>query len=150
MGVPWRVARGVCRGPFRGYYRGCRKGCCRQGACVGFKGYCRACRGCCRALCTGMSHGVLRGGFGVHCRPYRMGRLNGLCRWCYKAVCPSCSYLIRVLVLYEHLRKNARIFVILSYFLLFRAPSTHCELLEPVQSYGNNSAMWRVQFTHFF
>ena len=45
---------------------------------------------------------------------------------------------------------NARIFVILLYFLLYRAPSTHCELLVPVQSYGNNSAMWRVEFTHFF
>ena len=25
-----------------------------------------------------------------------------------------------------------------------------CELLEPVQSYGNKSAMWGVQFTHRF
>jgi len=54
------------------------------------------------------------------------------------AVCPSRLYLIRVLVLYEHLRKNARIMLA---FFLFRAPSTRCELLESVQSYGNNSAM---------
>ena len=45
---------------------------------------------------------------------------------------------------------NTRIFVILSYFLWFKAPSMRCELLEPVQSYGNKSAMWGVEFTHLF
>ena len=114
MGVPWRVAtaRGVCRGPFRGVLQGLSQGMLPAGCMCRFQGILQG-------LMQGLLQGVVHGdvpwcvpGGGVHFRPYCMGRLNGLCRWCCKAVCPSCSYLIRILVLYEHLRKNARIMLV--------------------------------------
>ena len=124
-----------------GYYRGCRKGCCRQG----FKGYCRARRGCCRALCTGMSHGVLRGGIWGTLLAVSHGEAELFVKVVLQGSVPKLLVFntrTRIIRAFEEkCSYNARIFVILSYFLLYRAPSTRCELHESVQSYGNNSAM---------
>ena len=105
--------KGVVQRTFQGVLQGLSQGMLPAGCMCRFQGILQGLQG----LLQGVVHGdvpwcVAGGGFGVHCRPYRMGRLNGLCRWFYKAVCPSCSYLISLLVLYEHLRKNARIMLV--------------------------------------
>ncbi len=56
----------------------------------------------------------------------------------WTAVYISRSYLYELTRIYEYLRKNTRILLV---FLWFRAHFTHCELFEPVKSYGNDSAI---------